>query len=140
MDQRPSWEQYAMNLACEAATRSEDIYRQVGACALDYSNRVIAVGYNGLAPGKNVDPSFWEDRDGRLPYMIHAETNLLSLIKRGEARLVACTLLPCACCATAIAAYEVKKVIYGELYHRDQRSLEIFKFYGIETQHIPPSS
>lgn len=132
---RPSWDQYAINIAHVAASRSEDV-RKVGACALDHNNRVIGVAYNGLAAGKVVDGSFWEDRDARRPYMIHAESNLLSLFKRGDARLIACTLLPCSACATNIAAHGVSRVIYSELYEKDTGSLEIFKFYNIEIEKI----
>ena len=43
--------QYAMALAHVASLRSEDPYRKVGAVAIDFANRVIGTGYNGLAPG-----------------------------------------------------------------------------------------
>jgi dCMP deaminase len=135
MSNRLDWDTYALMIARVASLRSEDL-RKVGACALDFDNRVVAVAYNGLAPGKNVDPCFWQDRDARRPYMIHAEANLLSLVKRGEVRLVACTLLPCSSCATNIAAYGVKKVVYEEVYQRDTKSFEIFNFYGIELKQI----
>ena len=78
-----TWEEYAIRIAEVASLRSEDPFKKVGACALDLSNRVIGVAYNGLAPGLNVNESFWEDRDKRRPFMIHAEANLLSLFKRG---------------------------------------------------------
>ena len=68
--------------------------------------------------------------------MIHAETNLLSLIKRGECKLLACTLLPCTACANAIAAHNIPKVVYRELYDKDQSALEIFKFHNIELKQI----
>jgi dCMP deaminase len=84
-----------------------------------------------LASGIVVNDTFWSDRDARRPYMIHAETNLLSLFKRGECKLLACTLLPCSSCATMIASYDIKKVIYSETYHQDNKALDIFKFYGI---------
>ena len=76
---RLSWDKYALNLATEASKRSEDPHKKVGACALSFDNRVLGVAYNGLASGKNVDENFWNDRDERRKYMIHAETNLLSL-------------------------------------------------------------
>lgn len=133
---RISWEEYALKIAQVAALRSEDPYKQVGACGLDHSNRVIGVAYNGLAPGVNVDESFWANRDDRRPYMIHAETNLLSLFKRGECRMLACTLLPCTCCASMISAYGIKKVVYIEEYVRDNRAIEIFRFNGIECRQI----
>ena len=63
--------------------------------------------------------------------MIHAEVNCLSLVKRGEVNLLASTLLPCSSCATMIAAYGVKKVVYEEVYHRDTAALDIFNFYEI---------
>tara|TARA_R100001443_G_scaffold107043_1_gene116687 strand:- start:654 stop:1085 length:432 start_codon:yes stop_codon:yes gene_type:complete len=129
---RISWEQYALNIAQTASERSEDPHRKVGACALNDQNMVLAVGYNGLAPRKEVMDLFWKDRDLRRPYMIHAEANCLSLVKRGEVSLLAVTLLPCASCATLIAAYNIPKVIYGDVYERDKKALEIFDFYDIK--------
>ena len=129
---RISWEEYALKIAFVASQRSEDPFRKVGACALDFDNRVIGVAYNGLAPGKIVAPDFWNDREARLPYMIHAEANLLALIKRGECRIIACTLLPCTSCATNIIAHGIKKVVYSEVYSRDEKAKDIFAFNGIE--------
>ena len=129
---RISWEQYALNIASTAAERSEDVYQKVGACALNEKNMVIAVGYNGLAPGKDASHRFFRNRSFRRPFMIHAEVNCLSLIKRGEAKMLASTLLPCSSCAAMIAAYGIDKVIYREVYKRDKSGLEIFDFYGIE--------
>ena len=129
---RISWDEYALKIARVAALRSEDPYKKVGACGLDHSNRVIGVAYNGLASGVQVDESFWLDRDARRPYMIHAEINLLSLFKRGECQLLACTLLPCSCCASAISAYGIKRVVYIDEYIRDNKAIDIFKFNGIE--------
>jgi dCMP deaminase len=131
-NQRIDWDEYALRIAEVASMRSEDPYKQVGASALDYNNRIIGVAYNGLAPGINVPSSFWLDRDERRKYMIHAEANLLSLFERNKCKLLACTLLPCSSCATLIAAHGIKKVVYKELYKRDQTALDIFKFYNIE--------
>ena len=132
MSDRISWEEYALKIAETASLRSEDIYKKVGACALDHSNRVIGVAYNGLASGIEAPENFWNDRDKRRPYMIHAEVNLLSLFKRGECKLLACTLLPCSCCASMIAAYGIKKVVYKEIYNRDTSAYDIFTFNNIE--------
>lgn len=132
---RISWEEYALKIAEVASLRSEDIVK-VGACALDYSNRVIGVAYNGLAQGKEVEQSFWEDRDKRRPFLIHAETNLLSLFSRNQCNILACTLLPCSQCALNIVAHGIKKVVYKDTYFRDDLALEIFKFYGVECSQI----
>ena len=133
---RISWEEYALRLADVASLRSPDPFVKVGACALDHSNRVIGVAYNGLASNKEVDECFWKDRDARRPFMIHAEINLLSLFKRGECKLLACTLLPCSSCASSIVAHGIKKVVYKDTYFRDDKALKIFKFNGIECSQI----
>ena len=131
-DERISWDEYALDLAKAASQRSEDPFVKVGACALNNQNMVVAVGYNGLATGKKVDKYFWAVRNQRRPYMIHAEANCLSLVKKGQVDLLAVTLLPCASCATLIASYNIPKVVYGQEYERDMKALEIFDFYDIE--------
>ena len=140
VNKRIDWDSYALKLAEVAALRSEDPYVQVGACALDKENRVLGVAYNGLAPGKIVTDVFWSDRDGRRPFIIHAECNLLSMFKRNEAHTVACTLMPCSSCATHIVSHGVKKVIYRDIYTKDMKAIEIFKFYNIEVKRITSSS
>jgi deoxycytidylate deaminase len=72
------------------------------------------------------------DRDARRPFVLHAEINLLALVKRGECETVACTLLPCASCAAAIAAHGVKRVVFRHEYQRDISAFDIFKFYDID--------
>jgi len=129
---RISWEEYALNIAQTASSRSEDPYAKVGACALNTEHMVVAVGYNGLASGKDVSYDFWRNRDHRRKFMIHAEVNCLSLFKKGEAEILAVTLLPCSSCATMIAGYGISKVVYGDIYKRDENALEIFTFYDIE--------
>jgi len=133
---RLSWSKYALNLAVEASKRSEDPHVQVGACALSSDNRVLGVAYNGLVSGKNVGNEFWLDRDYRRKYMIHAETNLLSLFERGEARLIACTLLPCNYCARMICAWQVPEIVYRDEYPQDNEGLDIFRFYGVKVTQL----
>jgi len=130
---RIDWPQYALELARTASLRSEDPYRKVGACALSHDNRILGVAYNGLKSGKNVDFEFWKDRDKRRPFMIHAESNLLSLFSRNEARIIAVTLLPCSSCARLICAWNINDVVYNEEYENDDalHSKDIFTFYGV---------
>ena len=63
--------------------------------------------YNGLAPVKTASDYFWADRDGRRPFILHAETNLLSMFRRNEGHMIACTLLPCPSCARQIIARQI---------------------------------
>jgi dCMP deaminase len=130
---RISFEELAINIATECAKRSEDLHKKVGCCILNKEGRVLSTGYNGLLPKVNMDESFWLDRDLRRKYVIHAEINALSRIKREEEPyILATTLLPCSACASNIASYGIKKVIYKEDYHMDKGSFDIFNFYKIQ--------
>ncbi|MBU6327525.1 MAG: deoxycytidylate deaminase, partial [Verrucomicrobia bacterium] len=86
--------------------------------------------YNGLAPGFDAPPGFWEDREKRQKFMLHAEVNLCSLFKRGEAKLVATTTMPCTACMQTLCAYGVKQVYYRDIYHQSDAP-EIAETYGI---------
>ncbi len=130
--------EYAMMLAQVASMRSEDPYRKVGAAALDFDNRVIGTAYNGLAPGFKAPEGFWDQRDGRQKFMLHAEVNLCSLFKRGEAKLIATTTMPCTACMQTLCAYGVKEIYYMEEYHQSDAP-EIAQTYGIILKQIKAS-
>lgn len=136
MQNRINWEEYALHLAQCASIRSEDPYIKVGACALSFDNRVLGVAYNGLKSGKKVPKKFWSNRDERRHFMLHAEANVLSLFKRNECKILACTLLPCDNCAKLIAGWNIPVVVYKEEYKHSLKSKEIFKFYNIKLKKI----
>ena len=75
---------------------------------------IIGTAYNGLFPGFDAPEGFWASRDDRQKFMLHAEINLCSLFKRGEAKIVACTTMPCTSCMQALCAHGVKTIYYGE--------------------------
>lgn len=127
---RLSIPQYAMALAHVASLRSEDPYRKVGAAALDFDNRVIGTAYNGLAPGYDAPAEFWDDREARQKFMLHAEVNLCSLFRRGEAKIVATTTMPCTACMQTLCAYGIKEIYYRDVYHKSDAP-EVAKRYGV---------
>ena len=127
--------EYAMALAHVASLRSEDPFRKVGAVAFDFANRVIGTAYNGLAPGYDPDQSFWSDRDARRKFMLHAEVNLCSLFRRGEAKLVATTTMPCTACMQTLCAYGIREIYYRDVYHASDAP-EIAKLYGVKLERI----
>lgn len=135
--ERISKEEYALRLAETAAMRSEDPFYQVGAAALTGKARVIATAYNGLLPGVTMDEDWWNDKEGRKPYMIHAEQNLCTLFKAGEVDLVAVTLQPCPDCLRLLMAHGVKKVVYRQRHAGSIFSDELARFYKIELVHAP---
>ncbi len=124
-----------MALAHVASLRSEDPYRKVGAAALDHDNRVIATAYNGLAPGFDAPAGFWKDRDARQKFMLHAEINLCSLFRRGEAKTVATTTMPCTACMQTLCAYGIREIYYQEIYHASD-AVEIAALYGVTLEQI----
>ncbi|MFD2276352.1 deoxycytidylate deaminase [Rubritalea spongiae] len=133
--ERLSIPQYAMALAHVASLRSEDPFRKVGAAALDFDNRVIGTAYNGLAPGFDAPFGFWDDREGRQKFMLHAEVNLCSLFKRGEAKVIATTTMPCTACMQTLCAYGVKEIYYRDVYKKSDAP-EIAKVYGIKLEQV----
>ena len=132
---RLSIPRYAMALAHVASLRSEDPFRKVGAAALDHDNRVIATAYNGLAPGFDAPADFWNDRDARQKFMLHAEINLCSLFKRGEVKIVATTTMPCTACMQTLCAYGIKEIYFEEIYKASDAP-EIAKLYGIHLERV----
>lgn len=104
-----------MGIAEAVACRSEDPYVKVGAIALRYDWSIVGAGYNGLPSGVNVTPDFWQDRDGRRPFMIHAEINALRYAHADQVQIVVTTHIPCAACMTVLGSYQI-----GRVYWRNQ--------------------
>jgi len=126
---------YAMAIAHVASLRSEDPFRKVGACALDFDNRVIGTAYNGLAPKFDAPAGFWDDRDRRRKFMLHAEVNLCSLFRRGEARLVAITTMPCTSCMQMLCAYGIREIYYRDPYPESEAA-ELAELYQIHLAQV----
>lgn len=126
--ERVSWDQFAMNLAIAATTRSEDPYVQVGAVCLRDDNSVAGVGFNGPPAGIDID---WSDREKRSDKVVHAEMNCLNYVRAGEGKLIATTVLPCVDCMKHIAAKRIKRVVYMDQ-HKYASSLDLAKEFGIE--------
>ena len=122
---------YAMALAHVASMRSEDPYRKVGAVAIDFANRVIGTAYNGLAPGFDPPPGFWDNRSSRQKYMLHAEVNLCSLFTRGTVKLVAVTTQPCTSCMQMLCAYGIEEVYFRDTYEPSEAAA-IADIYGVK--------
>jgi len=136
-DDRPSWEQWAMNIAEAVATRADCRRRKVGAVVLNANNRIVATGYNGTAPGRDGcllgncprgRQTFKEVPDGDPTYDVegltyciatHAEMNALlqaSPFDLEEATLV-CTLKPCNACTKVISNTAVRRIIHPAEWH-----------------------
>ena len=134
---RISFEEMALNIADVLKDRSEDPYKKVGACILNKEGRVLSIGYNGLLTKQKANKKFWDNRDERRKYIIHAEINALACISRyDEPYILASTLLPCSNCAINICAHNIKHVFYQEEYHKDLLAHQIFDFYKVKIKKI----
>lgn len=124
-----SWENYAIKLAEVAAIKSRDPWKKVGCCLLRHDHTVAGLGYNGF-PAQMIED--WSNRDKRRKYVVHAEKNALRYVKPGECYLCAVTLLCCNDCLKDLASYGIKKIIYQEIYDKDDSSLKLAAEFGIE--------
>jgi dCMP deaminase len=111
----PSWDEYFMDLAFMASTRSKDPSTKVGAIMVR-DKKVISTGYNGLPRQMNdLNPKYWE-RPEKYVLVIHAEQNAI-LQAQGvsiQGATMYCTLFPCVECAKSIIQSGVKEVVYDD--------------------------
>jgi len=137
---RVSWENYFMNIAKEAATRSTCDRKHVGA-VIARDKTILSTGYNGSIRGMpHCDEVGHLMEDGHCVATIHAETNaILQAAKNGvrlEGSEVFITASPCWSCFKMLANTGIKKIYYGEFY-RDERIFDVAKKLSIELIHIP---
>ena len=132
---RISFLEYGLEIAKVAALRSEDPKIKVGAVAFTKENRVVGIAYNGLMSGFKTPEGFWDDRDKARKYISHAEQNLVSLFKRGEADTVFCTMTPCTSCMILLISHGIQNIYYSEEYAKSE-ALDIAKMYGINLQKL----
>ena len=114
-DNIPSWDEYFMNMAILASTRSKDPSTKVGAILVK-DKFVLSTGYNGLASKLNDDIKERWERPLKYRLVIHAEMNAIiqGLRKRVDLTdaTLYCTLYPCTECAKALIQSGIKEIIY----------------------------
>ena len=135
-------DEYGCLLTIAGKGRSEDIFNQVSSAAFDENGRVLGISYNGLAPGMAV-PDWMlleENRVKKSKLFIHAESNILNLIKRGECHTLYTNLSPCFSCSQQIISHNIFKVVYWREYDKCKEFKELFDFYNIEYYELSRSS
>lgn len=145
MAQRPSWDDYFIEMAKLAASRSTCPRRRVG-CVLVKDHRLIATGYNGAVRGA---PHCDEagclmvrngDRDSCVR-AVHAELNALLQCAVNGVSSAGATLIvtdfPCVQCAKAIVQAGVAGVVYLSDYP-DENSAEILRDGRVAIQRAEP--
>ncbi len=139
---RPSWDEYFMQITALVASRSTCLRRQVGALLVKDKN-ILATGYNGVPRGiSHCDVTGCLREQLKVPSGerhelcrgLHAEQNaIIQAAGHGvniSGATLYCTDSPCIICSKMLINAGVVEIIYGRGYP-DQLSLEMLAESGI---------
>ena len=145
--QRPSWDEYFMELANAAAKRATCDRGRSG-CVIVKNKQVLVTGYVGSPVGlphcDEVGHLFKKTyhEDGTITNhcvrTVHAEQNAIcQAAKRGialEGATLYCRMTPCRTCAMLIINCGIKRVVCQQKYHAGEESEQMFKEAGIQLE------
>jgi len=143
--ERPSSDDYFMEIASVVAKRSTCLRNQVGALFVR-NKRILTTGYNGAPSGLEHCDVVGCARQGvasgthhELCRAVHAEQNaIIQAALHGisiEGATLYCTHQPCILCAKMMINVRVKKVVYLQSYP-DQTALDFLQQAGIEVVRV----
>jgi len=119
INDRINWDDYFMSIALLASQRSPCKRLNVGSVVVKDS-RLISMGYNGFIPGA---PHISRVKDDHEQSIIHSEINAITdCAKRGvslSGAKIYITHFPCINCFRAIAASNIKEIVYLNDYKND---------------------
>lgn len=143
LDERPSWDEYFMDITRVVATRSTCLRRQVGAIIVK-DKRMLTSGYNGAPGGLKhcrevgcLRESFHVPSGQRheLCRGIHAEQNaIVQAALYGvaiEGATLYCTHQPCSACTKMIINAGIKRIVYENAYP-DPLSIQLLNEANVE--------
>lgn len=130
LEGRPSWDEYFMQIADVAASRSTCLRRHVGAVLVSDDHRILATGYNGVPRGiehcaasgcLRTEMGIPSGAQHELCRGLHGEQNAIIQAARhggvaGEASTLYCTTYPCVQCAKMLINAGVKRIVFKEPY------------------------
>jgi len=141
--ERPSWDEYFMDITRQVARRSTCMRRQVGAVMVKDKN-ILATGYNGTPSGiTHCDVAGCLREQLKVPSGerhelcrgLHAEQNaIIQAARHGvniENAVLYCTDSPCIICTKMLINAGIDKVIYLKGY-ADTLSMEMLEESGIK--------
>ena len=119
--ERPTREQYFIELAEAASKRSTCDRARVGCVLVTGDHHVIATGYNGSLPGEHhCDEVGHLMEDGHCVRTIHAEINALASCAKKGIATKDCTLYtthsPCTRCYLALKRAGITKFVAKQMY------------------------
>ena len=110
------WDIRYLQLAENIASWSKDPSTQIGAIAVGTKGQVLAQGYNGFPRGVEDRVEYYEDRETKYKYVVHAEMNVIYNATYNGVSLDGATLyvtgLPvCSDCAKGVIQVGIKRVV-----------------------------
>ena len=149
LDQRPSWDEYFMQICRVVATRSTCLRRQVGAILVS-ERRILATGYNGAPKGLKHCAELggcYREQLGvpsgerqELCRALHAEQNAIIQAAVHGVKLenvtAYCTTMPCVTCAKMLINANVKRIVY-EADYPDALSRQLLTEAEVELERWP---
>ena len=149
--ERPSWDEYFMDIARVVASRSNCVKRKVAA-VLTVDRRIISTGYNGTPRGtRNCNEggcprcNSFAQGGARLDECLcsHGEENAIiqaayhGVSVRGSSLYT--TFCPCLICTKIIINSGVAEVIYNADYPMGDVSLALLREAGVKVRQASPS-
>lgn len=115
---RPTFDEYFINLAFEISLRSDDPNIRHGAVIVSPQNNIVGTGYNGTIRNSDKNKIPYNIRDKKRMWMIHAEENAIlncfvnPIALNGYKMYV--TGLPCVNCMQRIINFGIFEIIYAK--------------------------
>jgi len=142
---RPSLDEYFMEIASVVATRSTCLRNQVGAVFVK-DKRILSTGYNGAPAGLPHCDQVGCAREGvasgtkhELCRAVHAEQNaIIQAALHGisiDGATLYCTHQPCILCTKMMINARIIRIVYKESYP-DEKSLVFVEQAGIEVKRV----
>ncbi|MBP2030086.1 dCMP deaminase [Methanohalophilus levihalophilus] len=150
MDERPSTDEYFLEIATVVAKRSTCLRNRVGSVIVR-DKQILSTGYNGaprnmehcldigcIRQQNNIESGTRHEKCRA----VHAEQNAIiqaALHGAGiEGATLYCTHQPCILCTKMIINSNIERVVYLNSYP-DTDALEFFRDAGVEVENLQPS-
>ena len=143
--ERPSLDEYFMEIACVVGKRSTCLRNHVGALFVK-NKRLLSTGYNGAPAGLQHCDEVGCAREGvasgtrhELCRAVHAEQNaIIQAALHGvsiEGATLYCTHQPCILCAKMLINARISRVVYSRSYP-DDTALRFLSQAGVEVTRL----
>ncbi|HAP42603.1 MAG: cell division protein DedD [Spirochaetes bacterium GWD1_61_31] len=149
--QRPSWDEYFMEV-CRAIAKRATCDRGRSGCVIARDHQILATGYVGAPAGlPHCDEAGHQlkqlvHEDGSVSKhcvrTVHAEQNAICQAARRGAAIggatLYCKMTPCRACAMMIINCGIQRVVCERKYHEGAESEAMFGGAGVTIEYVDP--